>query len=100
MQSNAMKADNLITFIIKEAQHQVINDKHTKTAKLVLAAHTKGSGKSKGKKNPRVSQISLVQTVIGLVMVNQIVTQKVVARKAKDHSKGERQRPRSLKWWL
>ena len=50
MQSNAIKADNLIAFIIEKAQHWVINDECTKTAKLALAVCTKGSGKSKGKK--------------------------------------------------
>ena len=38
MQSNAMKADDLIAFIIEEAQHQVINNNHTKNAKSALAA--------------------------------------------------------------
>ena len=45
-----MKADDLMAFITEEAQHQVINDEHTKTAKLALAAYTKGAIKPKGKK--------------------------------------------------
>ena len=49
-QSEAMKADDLIAFIIKEAQHQVINDERTKTAESALVAHTKKAGKSKSKK--------------------------------------------------
>ena len=50
MQLRAMKADNLITFIIKEAQHHVINDDHTRSAELALAAQTKNNERSKGKK--------------------------------------------------
>ena len=49
-QSNTMKADELIAFIIEEAQHRVINDKRTKTAESALAARAKKTGKSKGKK--------------------------------------------------
>ena len=49
-QSNAMKADDLIAFIIEEAQHRVINDERTKTAESALAARTKKAGKPKGKK--------------------------------------------------
>ena len=30
LKSNAMKADNLIAFILKEAQQHIINDEHTK----------------------------------------------------------------------
>ena len=50
MQSRAMKADNLITFIIEEAQHHVINDDCTKSAESALAAQTKNNERSKGKK--------------------------------------------------
>ena len=49
MQSRAMKADDLIVFIIEEAQHCVINDNHTKSAELALAAWTKNNERSKGK---------------------------------------------------
>src|ERR1700678_4042307 len=41
IQSNTMSADDLIAFIIEEAQHRVINDKCTKNAESALAAHTK-----------------------------------------------------------
>ena len=36
-----MKADDLIAFIIEEAQHHLINDEQTKTAKSALAALSK-----------------------------------------------------------
>jgi gag-polypeptide of LTR copia-type len=39
MQSNTMLADDLIAFIIEEAQHQVINNECTKNAESTLAAH-------------------------------------------------------------
>ena len=53
-QSTTIKADDLITFIIKEAQHRVINDECTKAAESALAARTKtlppkGKGKKKSK---------------------------------------------------
>ena len=41
-----MKHDDLISFILEEAQHRVINDERTKSAETALAAHTK-----KGKQN-------------------------------------------------
>jgi len=40
-----MKADDLITFIIEEAQHRVINDKRMKNAETALAAHAKRARK-------------------------------------------------------
>ena len=49
-QLHSIKADNLIAFIIEKAQHWVINDDHMKTAKSALAACTKKTGKSKGKR--------------------------------------------------
>src|SRR5271168_165630 len=45
-QANAMKSDDLIAFIIEEAQHRVINDERTKTAESALAARLKKAGKS------------------------------------------------------
>ena len=44
-----MLPDDLIAFIIEEAQHQVINNKCTKMAESVLAACTKKFEKSRGK---------------------------------------------------
>ena len=38
LQLAAMKADDLIAFILKEAQHRIINNEHTKTAESALAA--------------------------------------------------------------
>jgi gag-polypeptide of LTR copia-type len=64
-QSQQMKPDDLIAFLIEEAQHQVINDECTKNAKTALAAHGKRSGEKgarKGKK-PRKSQRSEAEEV-------------------------------------
>ena len=47
--SKGMMPDDLIAFIMEEAQHRVINDKRTKIAESALAAHTKKAEKSKGK---------------------------------------------------
>ena len=52
-QAKAISANDLIAFIIKEAQHHVINDDRTKSAGLALAAHTNQSRKSKGKKKDK-----------------------------------------------
>ena len=42
-----MKADDLISFFIEEAQHQVINDECTKNTESALAAHGKNPKKGK-----------------------------------------------------
>ena len=44
--SSGMKHDDLIAFILEEAQHRVINDEHSKSAETALATFTK-----KGKQN-------------------------------------------------
>ena len=50
-QSKQMKPDDLIAFIIEEAQHRVINDERSKAGESALAAHSKRAGKGKaGKK--------------------------------------------------
>ena len=48
-----MKADNLITFIIKEAQHQLINNNRAKTAESTLAAHMKKTSKPEERKKDK-----------------------------------------------
>ena len=48
--SRGMSSDDLIAFIMEEAHHHIINDECMKNAESALAAHTKGSGKAKGKK--------------------------------------------------
>ena len=47
-QSKALKADDIMSSIIEEAQHGVINNNHTKYAESTLAARMKKSRKSKG----------------------------------------------------
>ena len=42
-----MKPNDLIAFIIEEAQHHVISDERSKNAESALAAHTKKGGKGK-----------------------------------------------------
>ena len=53
LQSSALKADDLMAFILEEAQHCVINNKCSKSAKLVLAAQMKKPARSKGKKKDK-----------------------------------------------
>jgi Reverse transcriptase (RNA-dependent DNA polymerase)/gag-polypeptide of LTR copia-type/GAG-pre-integrase domain len=48
-QTSSIKSDDLIAFIIEEAQHRVINEERTKTAESALAARSSTSEKSKGK---------------------------------------------------
>src|ERR1700678_3260913 len=48
-QANAMKSDDLIAFIIEEAQHRVINNERSKSAESALAARTQRAGKSERK---------------------------------------------------
>jgi len=59
-QSHQMKSNDLITFLIEEAQHRVINDECMKNAETALAAHAKKSGKSQAgqKKKPAKSENS------------------------------------------
>ena len=52
-QSSGMKADNLMGFLIEEAQHRLINEQHGKNAELVLAAYSKSSGKGKSEKKKK-----------------------------------------------
>ena len=52
-QSRHMKPDDLIAFIIEEAQHRVINDERGKNAESALAAYTKRTGKGKAGKGKK-----------------------------------------------
>jgi hypothetical protein len=56
-QSQQIKPDDLIAFIIKEAQHCVISNKHSKNAESALAAHGK-KGKEKGRKKKKQDKSS------------------------------------------
>lgn len=53
VQTYTLKADDIVTYIIEEAQHRVINDERTKSAESALAARTKTSTKAKGKKKAK-----------------------------------------------
>ena len=52
-QSNAMGANNLITFITEKTQHWVLNDECIKTAESALSAQLKKSSKGKGKRQDK-----------------------------------------------
>jgi hypothetical protein len=52
-QASTIKADDLIAFILKEAQHHVINDECTKSAVSAWAAHTKKQAKPKSKRKEK-----------------------------------------------
>jgi hypothetical protein len=48
-QTSSIKSEDLIAFIIEEAQHRVINEERMKSAESALAARSSTSEKSKGK---------------------------------------------------
>ena len=50
-----MKHDDLISFILEEAQHRVINDERTKSMETALAAHTKKGKQNKSGKQKKSS---------------------------------------------
>ena len=54
--ASSMKPNNLIAFILEEAQHRVINDEHTKNAEIALAAHSKKGKQSKSGKNKKTEK--------------------------------------------
>jgi gag-polypeptide of LTR copia-type len=104
LQSSSMEADDLIAFILEEAQHRVINNERSRDAKSALAAHTKSWQSLKERKRKRVSQILHAKTAKGLAMENLIATRNEVAKKGKPHgikSQMQRQKiPKRLSWLL
>ena len=59
---SVMKHNNLIAFILEEAQHRVINDKHTKTAETALATYTKKGKQNKAGKQKKSKRNSTTNT--------------------------------------
>ena len=53
-QTSGMKHDDLISFILEEAQHRVIIDECTKNAETALATHTKKGKQNKSGKQKKV----------------------------------------------
>jgi len=45
-----MKHDDLIAFLIEEAQHRVINEEQGRNTELALAAHAKKEGQNRPRK--------------------------------------------------
>ena len=69
--SKGMSPNDLIAFIVEEAQHQVINNECTKTAESALAACTKKVAKPRGKgrnKSKNTQSDSHVITAMHLVI--------------------------------
>jgi len=54
-----MKADDLIAFLIEEAQHRVINAERSKNSESALAAHGKRRAKGKGKEQAKGDEKAL-----------------------------------------
>jgi len=54
--SKKMKADDLVAFLIEEAQHRVINDDRTKSAESALAAHGKRDKRGRGDKGKKADK--------------------------------------------
>src|ERR1700679_2347366 len=63
-QSQHMKPDDLIAFIIEEAQHRVISDERGKNAESALAVYAKKGGKGKAgkKKHDKSSETDSKET--------------------------------------
>ena len=57
-QTSGMKHNDLISFILEEAQHRVINDEHTKSAETALATHTKKGKQNKSRKQKKADKSS------------------------------------------
>ena len=56
---NKMKADNLIAFLMEEAQHHIINAEWSKNSKQALATHVKRKGKGRPKQQAKGDNKSL-----------------------------------------
>ena len=75
-----MKPDDLMTFILDEAQHRVINDECTKSVETALSTHTKKDNNinlvnRKGLTNPQKLLMNNVTSVKGPVIPLLIVFQ-------------------------
>ena len=57
-QTSGMKHDDLISFILEEAQHRVINDECTKSVETALAAHMKKGKQNKSQKQKKADKSS------------------------------------------
>jgi len=100
-QSAKMKHDDLIAFLIEEAQHRMINDEHMKNAEIALAAHVKRTATdelAKGRDliNWRTQiMMSLVEIAKNQDMWKPTVMQRAEEKKVKHHSrKGSLKRQR------
>jgi hypothetical protein len=91
-----MKLDDLIAFIIEEAQHRVISDERSKNAESALADMLKGPVKEKLAKRSKTKQILMkcARTVGELDMESLTVGQKEEAKrdKARDKRKSLRKK--------
>jgi hypothetical protein len=66
-----MNADDLIAFLIEEAQHRVINDERGKLAESAIAASAQNRNKSRpGKGKSLEQQINQTQTSIVKIAIN------------------------------
>jgi len=104
-QSAKMKHDDLIAFLIEEAQHRVINDERTKNAETALAAHAKRTAMRRAgqRKRPDKSEDSDYDVTCGNCknqdMWKPTVTQRVEEKKVKHHGrKGSPKRQRQRQW--
>ena len=55
---SGMKHDDLISFILEEAQHRVINDECTKSMETALVAHMKKGKQNKSQKQKKAEKSS------------------------------------------
>ena len=65
-----MKPDDLIAFIIEEAQHCVISDKCSKNATSALVAHAKRVKEKLAKRRSMISPVKHILKVLAKTVVN------------------------------
>ena len=98
-QLTTIKADDLIAFIIEEAQHQVKLTMSTQkllnqpSQRALKHRHLKG----KARRNPNISQISPAKTAKDPAMENLIATPREVAKKSKDQSRNKKPKRKKLR---
>ena len=100
-----MKHDDLIAFLIEEAQHRVINDERMKNAETALAAHAKRTATRQAgqRKRPDKLEDSDYDVTCGNCknqdMWKPTVTQRAEEKKVKHHGrKGSPKRQRQRQW--
>ena len=95
--ASSMKPNNLIAFILEEAQHCVINDERTKNTEIALAAHSKKGKQSKSGKNEKSEKSHLKNVTIVADLAMEWMTV-ILKEEVKRQRLLGRKRQRSQRW--